>query len=160
MLPRRWLQFSLRFLFAAMLTSACVAWCFRPGIAKPEFALERFSRDNDASSGTENVGAHFRLTNAGPDSIWLDESRYDWKTEGKGDENGWDFGGGGISMVSHSQRRRLKPGESTVFVVRLDGYARTVQLGVEIANRRDQMRELFWSPSFPVPENLFTSKPP
>jgi len=159
MLGRRWLQFSLRFLFVAMLAFACVAWCFRPGIVKPEFALERFSRDNDAHSGKEHVGAHFRLTNAGPDSIWLDESRYDWKTEGKGDENGWDFEGGS-SMAFHRQRSRLKPGESTVFVVRLDGYARSVQLGVEIANRRDQMKKQFWSPSFPVPDNLFASTPP
>jgi hypothetical protein len=54
---RLWLQFSLRFLFAAILAAACVAWWFRPGIVKPEFSLERCSRKIDAYSGKETFTA-------------------------------------------------------------------------------------------------------
>src|SRR5260221_722392 len=71
-LRRRRLQFRLRFLFAAILAAACVAWWFRPGIVKPKFELERYSRNSDA--GYERVEAHVRLTNAGPDSIRVDRS--------------------------------------------------------------------------------------
>ena len=157
-MPRRWLQFSLRFLFATMLASACFAWWFRPGVVKPEFSLERFSREKDGHSSKVHIEAHFRLTNAGPDSILLDESRYLWRIEGKVDENGWADGGGG-TMSLPSNRIRLKPRESTVFVVRIDDDARTVQLGVDIADRCDQREKPYWSPSFPIPDDLLASTP-
>ena len=62
---RRWLQFSLRFLFAATLAASCIAWWFRTGVVKPEFRLERFSREIDARSDKNIYYAHIRLTNAG-----------------------------------------------------------------------------------------------
>jgi hypothetical protein len=158
MLRRRWLQFSLRSLFAALLVTACVTWWFRPGVVKPEFVLERFSLKNDADSGKDYVLVYFHVTNVGSDSIWLDESKYCWMIEGKVDENGWGDAGGGTMSIP-SQRVRLKPGKSTEFIVRLDGYARTVQLGVDLADRRDQREKRFWSPNFPVPDDVFARSP-
>src|SRR4051812_14473782 len=103
MLRRRWLQFSLRLLFAAVLATACVAWWFRAGVVKPEFTLEKFARTSDADSGKEFIEAHFRLSNAGPDSICFDNSRYTWRLEGGNvDAGGWeDAGGGTTSWPGH-----------------------------------------------------------
>lgn len=149
------LQFSLSALFSVALLTACVAWWFRPGVVKPEFSLEKFARASAAHSGKDYVEAHFRLSNAGPDSICFDHSHYIWKFEGGDvDEGGWeDAGGGTTSWPSHPIR--LKPGTSTELIVRLDGYVRTVQLGVEIADRRGQKKRQYRSQSFSVPENLF-----
>ena len=159
MLRRRWLQFSLRLLFAAVLLSACAAWWFRPGVVKPEFTLEQFARASDTHSGKEYVEAHFRLSNAGPDSICLDHSRYTWTNEGADvDADGWEDSGGG-SMSYPGDPIRLKPGAATEFIVRLEERVRTVQLGVEISDRRNQRPKQFLSPSFAVPGNLFDPPP-
>jgi hypothetical protein len=163
---RRWLQFSLRFLFAAIIMAACVAWWFRPGVVKPAFVLERFSRQKDGYSGKERIEARIRLTNAGLDSIWLDDSHYYCKAEmnegliGKADANGWQTVGGiGFISASHGPRIRLRSGESLSFAVPVDYDARSIQLGVEIADRRGQRQTRYWSPSFLVPNNLFNLPP-
>jgi hypothetical protein len=110
--------------------------------------------------------ACIRLTNSGPDSIWLDDSNFSFKTEfeegllSKADENGWQTVGGiGLISASHSQRIRLRLGESKSFIVPVDHDARAIQLGVDIADRRDQRKKEFWSPSFPVPDDLFNFLP-
>jgi hypothetical protein len=166
MLRRRWVQFNLRFLFAALLATACVTWWFRPGVVKPEFVLERFSLKNDADSGKDYLDLYFRMTNAGPDSIWLEESKYDWRFEGDADENGVRNIGGGWGPISPPiQRVRLAPGKSTEFIVRLDEYARTapyvraLRLGVDIADRRNRSEKRFWSPSVPVPHDALSRSP-
>ena len=164
---RRWLQFSLRFLFAALLASACLAWWFRPGIVKPEFSVEAFSPDDGAPVGTERMAARIRLTNVGPDSVWLDESafQYQWDTrggrKGKVDEDEWQTigGGGGSTFSSRSQRIRLKPGKSHVFVVPLEYDAGTIAIGVDIADRRGRGEKTYWSQHFAVPDNLIISSP-
>jgi len=165
---RRWLQFSLRFLFAALLAAACVAWWFRPGIVKPEFSLERFSRDIDEYSGKEIVRAFFRVTNAGPDSIRLNhESDYHWTTERKIrskselDADGWETvgGSGGFSLSSHNSPIQLRPGEHKLFAVTLSDDDRTIKLGVDIADRRGHREKRYWSQFFTIPEDVVASSP-
>jgi hypothetical protein len=165
-MPRRWLQFSLRFLLAAMLASACAAWWFRPGIVKPEFSLDRLVPGINDINRNEVVFAHVRLRNVGPDSIWLDPSAFLWNTDEKEiveiDEQGREtirIGVGGLRGSSHSQRIRLKPGESSVFVVPLGAATRAVTVGVVISDRRNRRARQALSQSFTIDETMFPHSP-
>lgn len=164
---RRWLQFSLRFLFAAILAAACVAWWFRPGVVRPKFSLADFARDTNAYTGEEHVLARIRLTNAGWDSIWLRsdaefnvdaERRKTWKIEidekgvenitGPGSRSGWHFAFDALPI-------RLKPGESNTFSMRVDESDRSLRIGVHISDRRRQREKEYWSQRIAIPEDLF-----
>jgi len=165
-MPRRWLQFSLRFLLATMFVAACVAWWFRPGIVKPDFSLDRVVPAVIDTDVSEVAFAHVRLTNVGPDSIWLDPSAFHWNTDDEGivdiDEEGREilrFGVGGIRGSSHGHRIRIKPGEFTVFVVPLGASTRSVTLGVDIADRLDRRAKTKWSQSFAINETMLLRIP-
>jgi hypothetical protein len=161
---RRWLQFSLRFLLAIMLASACFAWCFRPGVVRPEFSLDRLFPAID--DGNKVVIVHFRVRNAGPDSIWLDPSAYRWNTQEEGiieiDENGEQIefvGLGGSIGSSHGQRIQLRPGESTLYVVHLNAVTQGVTLGVDISDHRDRRVRQVWSQNFAIDKARFLQSP-
>src|SRR5437868_473985 len=68
---RRWLQFSLRFLIAMMVAAALVAWRYRPGVIRPQFSFDGFEQATD-SRANPIVVARVRLTNEGPDPIFID----------------------------------------------------------------------------------------
>jgi len=164
---RRWLQFSLRFLFAATIAAAVVAWCFRPGVVKPEFSLERISQEINNKSGKKCFYAQIRLTNSGPDSIWLkddyscgfniDENRPPIRN----DDGSYTFPGGlGAQMVFHPTPTRLLPSQSNVFAISIEEGTQTIKIGVDIADRRKQRKQTYWSQAFAIPTDLFSSPSP
>ncbi|HEY2411293.1 MAG TPA: hypothetical protein VGI40_03575 [Pirellulaceae bacterium] len=166
MLRRRWLQFSLRFLFAATLAAAAVAWWFRPGVVKPEFSSERFSQEIDAGSGKREAVAHIRLANSGPDSIWLQDIyscqfRFDEELPLVAYDDGrLSFGGIGFQSVIHPSSIRLKPKEFNTFAISIREGIRTIKIGVDVADRRKQRKQTYWSQAFPIPDDLFSERTP
>jgi hypothetical protein len=165
MLRRRWLQFSLRFLFAAMLLAAAVAWWFRPGVVKPEFSLERFSCMIDETRGKKQFNAHIRVTNTGRDSIWL-RNNYDchYKSEmedpPRTDQRDWETLDSWSIHAPGQSPLRLRPREFNVFQIPVDERAPSFKIGVDIADHRNQREQTYWSQAFTIPDDLFSSPTP
>ena len=166
-MPRRqWLQFSLRFLFAATLLAASVAWWFRPGVVNPEFHLERFSQEIEAQSGKRQAVVHIRLANSGPDSIWLKDIyscqfKFDENLPLVADHDGrLSFGGIGFQSVSHPSPIRLNPQELNTLAISIHKGIRTIKIGVDVADRRKQKKQTYWSQNFPIPDDLFSEPMP
>lgn len=147
---RRWTQFSLRFLLIGVLAAALAAWWFRPGIVRATFTLEGVEPIQEEYSGKSDLHAQIRMTNAGPDSIWLDDVRsFSWRWDGQRVDSS---GGGGVRSAFDSVRIQLQPGESTVFSVPLADDAIAIQLGVLLSDRPGSKGREFWSQKFTIPD--------
>jgi hypothetical protein len=176
MVSRRWLQFSLRFLFAGTAAAALVAWWFRPGVVTPEFSFEginhrtAYTLDFDAQPFTTHevdaASARIRLTNAGPDTFFVHDLSMGWlpdykdaerNAEQKGIPSFWM-----ISPLTPPERYkpvRVKPGKFMTLDVPISDDMKAVSVSVSIADRRGRTSP-FWSRSFDIVETAVAARSP
>lgn len=169
MLARSRMQFGLRFIFAAVLVAACVAWWFRPGIVKPEFSVEQFFGEFEGPVRIWRVHARVRIANAGPESFWVGTESCPYHLDGRKmpetDESGRKvYAGPGVRdgqlWSAHAPPLRLQPGESTSFVIpNLKPYDGTLSIAVDIADGRSKVQKRYWSPGFAIPHDIFYPPP-
>ena len=165
MLRRRRLQFSLSALFAVLLVAACVAWWFRPAVVKVKFDLDHVTRER------YHLAADLRLTNAGPDPIWVYQSQMPTsyflvfpKREGDSDQDVTaaqamlKVDPRSFSVIARDHLIRLKPGESGSSMCTLPPGGRGIRVAALVFDRDGQHGKYYWS-EFDIPKDVVNAPP-